>query len=241
LTYNIHGCVGADGSADPGRIGAIIAELAADVAALQEVDTVRGSRRHRDQAQTIAGMLGAHQVYYPVEQKGLRRFGLAVLSRFPIVDVDRQPLPNLFSLFNPRQRGALHARLETPAGRVHLVNTHLSLFKLERRLQLAALLAGGALADDPLVLCGDLNAGPLSTTYKKLSRRLTDVQTAATGGRAAATYHARSPVFRIDHIFVSSHLTVRSTEVRQTADTAAASDHLPLVADLELTMAREEA
>jgi endonuclease/exonuclease/phosphatase family metal-dependent hydrolase len=168
----------------------------------------------------------------------LRRFGLALLSRFPIVGFDRVRLPNVYPRLNPRKRGALCARLKTPVGPINLINTHLSLFRLERRLQLNALMVEDDFtavpANEPLVFCGDLNSGPSSDTYKQVSRLLTDVQTASNSGSVEATFHAKSPFFRIDHIFVSSHFTPLKTEVRTTADTAAASDHLPLVVDLEL-------
>ena len=238
MTYNIHGCVGADRDVNPGRIAAIIADLDVDIVALQEVDGGHPTREYRNQAQMIAGVLGMGHIYFPVEQDGLRRFGLAVLSRFPIVVFDQVRLPNVYPLLNPRRRGALRTILETPAGRVYLINTHLSLFRLERRLQLTALMTGDDVtavpANEPLVFCGDLNSGPSSDTYKQVSRLLADVQTASNNGPVEATFHAKSPFFRIDHIFVSSHFTPLKTEVRKTADTAVASDHLPLVVDLTL-------
>ena len=238
MTYNIHGCVGADRDVNPDKIASILAGLDVDIVALQEVDTGHPTREYRNQAQMIAGVLDVEHIYFPVEQEGLRRFGLAVLSRFPIVRFDQIQLPNVYPLLNPRRRGALRTHLETPAGRVYLINTHLSLFRLERRLQLTALMTGDDFneipANEPLVFCGDFNAGPSSDTYKQVSRLLTDVQTASNSGPVEATYHAKSPFFRLDHIFVSSHFTPLKTEVCRTADTAAASDHLPLVVDLEL-------
>jgi endonuclease/exonuclease/phosphatase family metal-dependent hydrolase len=238
MTYNIHGCVGADRIVNPDKVAAIIADLDVDIVALQEVDAGHPTREYRDQAQMIADVLGVEHIYFPVEQEGLRRFGLAVLSRFPIVGFDQVRLPNVYPLLNPRKRGALRTRLETAVGPINLINTHLSLFRLERRLQLKALMAEDEFtavpANEPLVFCGDLNSGPLSETYKQVSRLLTDVQTASSSGPLEATFHAKSPFFRIDHVFVSSHFTPLKTEVRKTADTAAASDHLPLIVDLEL-------
>jgi endonuclease/exonuclease/phosphatase family metal-dependent hydrolase len=243
MTYNIHGCVGADRDVNPDKIAAIIADLDADIVALQEVDAGHPAREYRNQAQMIAGVLGVEHIYFPVELEGLRRFGLALLSRFPIIRFDQIRLPNVYPLLNPRKRGALRTLLQTPAGRVYLINTHLSLFRLERRLQLTALMSGGDFtavpADEPLVFCGDFNAGPSSDTYKQMSRLLTDVQTASNSGPVEATYHAKSPFFRLDHIFVSSHFTPLKTKVCRTADTAAASDHLPLVVDLELKKSRD--
>jgi endonuclease/exonuclease/phosphatase family metal-dependent hydrolase len=238
MTYNIHGCVGADRAVNPDKIAAIIEDLDVDIVALQEVDAGHPTRTYRNQAQMIAGVLDVEHIYFPVEQEGLRRFGLAVLSRCPIVGFDQIQLPNVYPLLNPRRRGALRATLETTAGPICLINTHLSLFRLERRLQLTALMTGVDVtvmpANEPLVFCGDLNSGPSSETYKQVSRLLTDVQTASHSGPVEATFHAKSPFFRIDHIFVSSHFTPLKTEVRKTADTAGASDHLPLVVDLVL-------
>ena len=105
MTYNIHGCVGADRDVDPGKIAAIIADLDVDIVALQEVDGGHPTREYRHQAQMIAGVLGMGHIYFPVEQEGLRRFGLAVLSRFPIVGFDQVRLPNVYPLLNPRRRG----------------------------------------------------------------------------------------------------------------------------------------
>ena len=92
--------------------------------------------------------------------------------------------------------------------------------------------------DEPVILCGDLNAGPLSKTYRTLSRRLRDVQKEIKGPKGAIsqpTFHARSPLFRIDHIFVSHHLRAIHVEVTHTPDTRTASDHLPLTADLAIS------
>ena len=43
VTYNIHTCVGVDRRYDPARIAAVLREIDADVACLQEVDA---RRRH---------------------------------------------------------------------------------------------------------------------------------------------------------------------------------------------------
>jgi endonuclease/exonuclease/phosphatase family metal-dependent hydrolase len=91
---------------------------------------------------------------------------------------------------------------------------------------------------EPVIFCGDMNAGPLSGTYRALSRQMTDVQKDANKSRSIPmqpTFHAWSPVFRIDHIFISHHLETVNVEVRKNADTQSASDHLPLIADLRLS------
>jgi endonuclease/exonuclease/phosphatase family metal-dependent hydrolase len=237
VSYNVHGCVLASRKVDPVRFAEIIADLDADITVLQEVDAGKSQRDGRDQAAVIGEILGVHSLYMPVEKAGLHNFGLAILSRFSIREPCFVRLPNLYPWFNPRKRGALRAVLETPGGVLRVINTHLSVFALERRIQLDALFAlkwvGQAPAGAPLVFCGDLNAEPASTTYRRLSRHLTDVQV-ATGERCSPspTFHSRSPVYRIDHIFVSRHLRPIQADVKRTAETEAASDHLPLIADV---------
>jgi endonuclease/exonuclease/phosphatase family metal-dependent hydrolase len=121
-----------------------------------------------------------------------------------------------------------------------VINAHLSLFKLERRKQLKSLLGKSWLLtipqDEPLIICGDFNAGPLSKTYRTLTRHLTDVQKDRKNPSPSSsqpTFHSSSPLFRIDHIFVSHHFQTINVEVKNTPDTRTASDHLPLIADLE--------
>jgi endonuclease/exonuclease/phosphatase family metal-dependent hydrolase len=141
----------------------------------------------------------------------------------------------------PRKRAAIRARIQTPAGQINIINAHLSLFKLERRMQVKTLLGNDWLSaipkDEPVIFCGDFNAGPLSVTYRMLSRFLTDVQKDGNRPRWAPTqptFHAMSPLFRIDHIFVSRHFRPLNVEVTRTLATQTASDHLPLTANLAI-------
>ena len=56
VTYNIHKCRGMDARVRPERISAVLAELDADIIALQEV--VRG-KKEKDQLVQIAKAVGA--------------------------------------------------------------------------------------------------------------------------------------------------------------------------------------
>ena len=89
--------------------------------------------------------------------------------------------------------------------------------------------------NEPVIFCGDLNAGAISKTYRNLAKHLIDVQkTASDPLFPKPTFHAKSPLFRIDHIFVSKHFNPLKVEVKQNPDTQMASDHLPLVVDLAM-------
>jgi len=237
VTYNIHGCVDANREVNPWKIVKIIRELDADIIALQEVDAEKPVSKNQNQARSISEALKMDYIFFPLEEKEWHHFGLVVLSRFSFSESYCDRLPNLYPKLNPRKRGAIRVCLDTPAGKLHIINTHLSLFKLERRKQLNALFKKNWLSavpeGEPVILCGDFNAGPSSETYKELSKHLMDVQNILNrNSLSKATFHTKSPVFQIDHIFVSSHFTILNAEVKKTTDTDTASDHLPLIAEL---------
>jgi endonuclease/exonuclease/phosphatase family metal-dependent hydrolase len=236
LTYNVHGCVNAQRRANPATIAEIIGGIGADYIALQEVDAEKPFTNNVNQARIIGELIGMNYIYYPVENTGLHAFGLAVLSRSPVKQHTFMPLPNLYPGLGMRKRGVMRAVCQTPQGKFHLINTHLSVYKLERTIQLKFLFRwlglSTAPSNEPIILCGDLNAGPSSLVYQACSRRLKDVQYALSPSRPPqSTFHAKRPVFRIDHIFVSDHFTPTGADVVRNPQTVEASDHLPLSAD----------
>jgi endonuclease/exonuclease/phosphatase family metal-dependent hydrolase len=237
VSYNVHGCVDAKRRIRPCKIADIIAGLDADIIALQEVDGKTRLAPSQNQADIIAKELNQNYVYAPTDKMGLRAFGLAVISRFEIVGSRFDWLPGLHTMLNLRRRGALQVTLKTAIGDIHLINTHLSVYKLERNIQVKDLLSsrwvGKLPREEPLILCGDFNAGPRSSAYGLLSSKLNDVQNALPAGiPPQPTFHARSPYRRIDHIFVSERFDPLSIEVRRDSASRMASDHLPLLASL---------
>ena len=59
-TYNTHKCRGMDGRIRPARVAEVLAELDADVIALQEVVSLSGGRKEQNQAQYLADAIGYH-------------------------------------------------------------------------------------------------------------------------------------------------------------------------------------
>lgn len=234
VTYNIHSCIDRSGRASPDSIMAVIKLLGPDVVALQEVDVGIPRTRHQNQPRLLAEQLGMDYAFYPTVAHPEGQYGLALLSRFENFKVGGGYLPPL-PLGRFEKRGVIHMMLDLPTGRVHIFNTHLSLFTLERRLQMRYLMGhrwlGRLDAGDPIVFCADLNAGPRSGVYRRLARRLTDVQRLCPPPRA--TFSSRRPLFRIDHIFVSEHCKSASVDVPRNKSVREASDHLPLLADLQ--------
>jgi endonuclease/exonuclease/phosphatase family metal-dependent hydrolase len=121
---------------------------------------------------------------------------------------------------------------------VQVINTHLGLVPREQRNQAAALRGpewlGGSERRGPLILLGDLNAGRASATYRALAAGLTDARGAVNAGRATPSFPSWMPVLQIDHVLVGEGLVVRSVTTPTDPLSRRASDHLPLVADLDI-------
>jgi len=169
------------------------------------------------------------------------RYGNAVLSRYPIERMRSACLPRVRDVLEPR---ALQwVRLLTPEYPISLLNTHLGLDRRERMLHAETMLGRDWIAEasesGATVLCGDFNAMPRSLVYQKLTRSLRDAQLLVPHKRTAlATFPSLLPFMRIDHVLVSAQLTVRKCDVVRGWQARMASDHLPIVAEIELDGAK---
>ena len=233
VTYNVHGCFGTDRKLDPGRIAEVIAECEADLVALQEVDVARARSGGIDQAQMIASHLDMISHFHPALHLEEERYGDALLTTLSTRLVKAGPLPS-----RGEPRGALWVEVPVDAVKLQVFVTHLGLLGAERVRQTEALIGPGWLGapmpeNARIVLAGDLNAVSRSPSYRLLVRRLRDAQTEA-GGKRAATFPSRLPLLRLDHIFIGDGISARRTFVHDTPLARRASDHLPLVADLEI-------
>ena len=244
MTYNVHSCVGVDARLDVGRIAAVIAQGKPDIVALQELDVGRNRTGGVDQAHAIASRLGMSFHFNCAMRVEEEQYGDAILTRLPVRLVKSGRLPTLPRLRGLEPRGALWVAVETgPGVELQVINTHLGLVPLEQRAQAAALLGkdwlGAEACRDPVVLIGDFNATSRYAAYKALAGRLGDGQRALqkTGrrGRTCPTFPSRFPMLRIDHLFVSPGVEVLDVSTPSGPLARAASDHLPLIADLKIS------
>ncbi|MGH7449582.1 MAG: endonuclease/exonuclease/phosphatase family protein [Longimicrobiales bacterium] len=239
MSYNI-----AAGHGDLAQIGAVIRAAAPDVVALQEVD-VHWSERSgfADQAAALGQMLDMQVRFAPIyevptadaapqeRRAPARQFGVAILSRHPIVEFRNHIIPRLSTQTDdsePRPLpGFLEAVIAVRGDRIHVFNTHLD-YRADPRVRVQQVAAMLELMPEavPLILMGDLNAPPAAGELQPLLARLSD----AWAGRQESghTYPASTPDRRIDYILLSAHFTVSGARVVP----AAASDHLPVVADV---------
>lgn len=239
MTYNVHSCVGLDGRVSPARIARLIAQFDPDVVALQELDVRQVRTGQVDQAHEIARDLEMDFHFHPTLHLEEGHFGNAVLSRYPMRLVKAESLPRYGLALEPR--GALWVEIDVGGVPLQVVNTHLGLVAGERLAQIEMLLGaawlGEAALRGPVVLCGDLNSSPRSPVYRRLVARLRDVQTGLVKHRPKRTFFSRYPLTRIDHVFVDRTIEVLKADVPRGELARRASDHLPVVVDLQLSKA----
>ena len=240
MTYNIRAGRGTDNRVDLGRIAGVIESFGPDVVALQEVDCGRARTSSVDQASELGARLGMEPSFAACIERGSGRYGIATLTRLPLVETEQVELPYRAGVRRSEPRRALVTRVvwsdgagsatpaESDADRdqdepLEVVNTHLSVLRRERPAQVAAITS--ALGDRPVVVAGDLNCTVRSGPFRALCCGL---RPAAPGARS---WPSRFPVVQIDHILYRGRLDVVKAGAWTSGDARRASDHLPVVAE----------
>lgn len=229
VTYNIHTCVGVDGRYDPGRIVAVLREIDADIACLQEVGARRGIGRHSDQWAYLGEATGCRVILGTGIRQHRGRFGNAILTRFPIVAARSIDL----TVVGHEPRGAIDADLLIADRVLRVIATHFGLRASDRRLQanrLMNLLGETSTASrreaGAVLLMGDFNEWRgRSGAIRVFDRRL---------GPSAAerTFPSWMPVLALDRIYAEGPAVLDEVSVYRSPLARLASDHLPLVGTL---------
>jgi len=239
VTFNIHHGADAAGVLDLERIGHVLEQLRPDLALLQEVDRFWPRSGGVDQAAVLAGTLGLHAAFAPAmvlppDPPGGpdREYGHMILSRWPLEQVHRIPLP---CAPDEEPRMLLHARAAVPGGPVTIAGTHLDPASAEVRLaQVRAIIVELPGQGGPVILAGDLNEAPGADSLALLQLRLSDAWEQGGDGGDGLTFvgdGADPHAARIDHILMSG-FTCTAACVAEAG--RGASDHLPLLAELRM-------
>jgi endonuclease/exonuclease/phosphatase family metal-dependent hydrolase len=163
---------------------------------------------------------------------GGRPAGSNLLATSAAVDVVRSvawrtPEP----LLQPR-RGIVAAQLSVAGRAFGFVGAHLSLQRQWRHRDLDRVIAAAETLTGPVVVAGDFNEGPGGRCW----RRLAQAGFRDAAGPDELTFPSLQPDRRIDALLVRGAVTVLEHRVPalEPALLAAASDHLPVTALLEL-------
>lgn len=222
-SYNIRKAMGTDRVRRPDRILAVLAELDADVVALQEADR-RYGRRQSALPLDLIGQTGWRAVDLAIRPNGIGWHGNAILVRDGIgIGACRAlALPVL------EPRGAVMAELDADGFRFRVVGMHLDLSGLWRRRQARALIAHVDACAHPMptIMMGDLNEWSLGGgCLADFARRF---EFAPTG----PSYHARRPLARLDRIMTTPDLAILASGTHHSRLATRASDHLPIWAEV---------
>jgi endonuclease/exonuclease/phosphatase family metal-dependent hydrolase len=232
VTYNIHKCKGIDGRVSPDRIVSVLKEIDADVIALQEVVSKRsGGDGH--QARFIADALKMDCVSGPNIVNETQEYGNIMLTRLPISSHRNHNI----SVSYREPRGCLQVDVKFGDTLLHVFNTHFGTAYLERARQARALFDEDILEGDqisgPRILVGDLNDWFPGHAIRRLRNELRDISHGLKGWRKR-THPCLLPLFKLDKIFIENSMSLARCHVHRSLLARVASDHLPLVAEVEM-------
>ena len=231
-TWNIHYGIGDDRRFDLDRIVAVLGEMDADIVGLQEVGWHRRTHHRIDHFAYLREHTGYTVVEGLVRDPLRSRFGNALLTRFPVTGKQWVDL----KIRGHVPRAALLSDIETPAMPLRVAVLHLGLATWERERQAKRLIEALEEAEAappailPTVLLGDFNmlrarsvAGDILAAQFPFCIRM-------------PTYPARKPRLSLDRIYLSEEWEIKSARVFDEGLALKASDHLPLLAEAQLTL-----
>ena len=226
-SYNIRKAVGTDRLRRPERIVAVLAEIEADVVAVQEADRRLGDRVAALPRDLLA-RAGWQAAAVATRPDSIGWHGNAVLVRtgLTLTAARRIDLPTI------EPRGAVVAEVGFGATGLRIVGIHLDLSGLQRRRQARAILAAlDALPAMPTIVMGDTNE------WRPHAGCLIDFAHRYRFAATAPSFHSRRPVARLDRIMVGDGLHVTDCGTHRSVHASRASDHLPVWADVALAPA----
>lgn len=224
-SYNIHKGVGTDRRRDLVRTARVIAELDADIVALQEAD-----RRFGDRAGLLdLPALQAEAGLVSVPVQGIRDahgwHGNLILVREAVVEmVEQIALPGL------EPRGSLLVDLRIKGQALRVISAHLGLLRSSRRAQARMLMERIAGLDArPTLLMGDLNEW-----REGKGSSLVALHDHFVPAPAVRSFPARRPLLALDRLMACTQGELHDVSVHHSALARIASDHLPIKALLRL-------
>lgn len=227
-----------------------------DIFFFQEVHQGLGFR-DRSELETALGNRFPGRAWLKGTPENQLKFGLGILSRFPLREIRTLKLPSKKLLTgNCRQAPMLTAKARVRGLSVQLVTTHLCppaipwmvwrpagwslgmifdwvtsmrVYEDTRRFQMQFLRQMAETSLEPMILTGDLNSTPNSLDILELSDSLKSAY-AARGVGFGFTYSYWFLGARIDHVFFTDAIAARSVSTASVN----ISDHKPLEAVLEI-------
>jgi len=217
-TWNIHMGIGADGERNLERTAEVIRGMRPDLLGLQEVDNRMGAKG--DDLVGLRELTGMDVIGGPTFLKPGGDYGNALLTRLAVLKIERHDI----SVWGREPRGILVVTVDWRGESLRIAVTHLGLMPGERRFQARRLIEYLSGMNSSLILMGDFNEWLIWGRPLRWLRR----HFGKMGG--PATFPARWPVLRLDHILADPPDRLFNQNTYRTPLSISASDHLPLMA-----------
>jgi endonuclease/exonuclease/phosphatase family metal-dependent hydrolase len=228
VSYNIKHGAGMDGSVDLPRTAQVLQQLNPDFVGLQEVDLAAKRSGNVNQANALADMLKMHPSFGSFMDYQGGRYGMAILSKHPIVNVESLRLPK-----GGEPRVALIVEVRLPNQQTMLVvNVHFDWVRNDdaRYAQAQVLAKRLATEKKPFLLLGDFNDVPESRTLRLFESLAHRTEKPADN---RMTFSSTKPAMEIDFIFCAPKSSWAIKHVEVIGETMA-SDHRPVFAEMLL-------
>ena len=220
-SYNIQHGEGLDKKIDHARQARILRKAHADVAAIQEVDSVTKRNGGLYSLEEIGRKAKMHSTFAPAIKFQGGKYGIGILSKKRPISVHRIPLP-----------GREEPRMLLVAEFKHYVVacTHLSLTDEDRMASIPIIVEEASKWQKPFVIMGDLNDEPDTPFYREMQRNFLFLNPAYD-----KTFPANKPNICIDHVAVFVPTPDATISFYRTwVGEETFSDHRPLHARLGL-------
>jgi endonuclease/exonuclease/phosphatase family metal-dependent hydrolase len=224
LAYNIKHGEGMDGMILLERAARVINALDPDVVTLQEVDSAVNRTFLIDQARTLGELTGMRSVFGGFFDYQGGRYGMALLSKHPIVSWENHRLPD-----GAEPRTALAARIRVAGNDIIVVGIQLYATAEERYAQAAQIVEIYQNETAPVILAGDFNSRPDSEVID-LFRRYWQVPFK---GSDHLTFPSEIPNREIDYIMYRPRDRFEITDSWVVYEPLV-SDHRPVLLELRL-------
>lgn len=211
--------MGPDGRHDLDRMLSLVRRADPDVLALQEIDSRRTPGAEHPIAM-LKRVLGHHGIAAAAITTPDGDYGQVLLSRWPMTNTEVHDI----SVSGREPRRAITAVVNSPAGQLFVLATHLGLKFVERRHQCRQVAALTTLSTLTTVAIGDFNDWMWPGSVQNvLARKLP-------GRTRHRTFPAHFPLLKLDRIYCRPASALISSRVDAAA--RAISDHLPIVAEI---------
>jgi len=209
--------------------GLALLALQPGLVGLQEVDNQCARSGRVDQMKELERITGMHAAFGPHDDYQGGQYGLGLLSRFPLSDIQTDRITLFTKEGNTETRALLSATATLDDGTtVRLATVHMGLNQESRLVQAREIVGYLKPGEQTVLLTGDFNAEPGAPEMGILENAFQNL------GDGLYTFPVGNPVKTIDYIMTSKDAGARVREWRVVTEVVH-SDHYPVLAEVEFT------